>query len=144
MKKILLLIILLLGTGCSFFDPNFLEPNVNTLEDAQAFIGVPLPTDATDIHYEVGGFTDIFVRLRFTAPADAAIAYLMQIGIALTPALETNATSAGSGPDWWQPERSEARAVGKLDNFEHNRFYNVTVDQTNPTEWIVYLWANSM
>ncbi|MBC8170092.1 MAG: hypothetical protein H7X77_00400, partial [Anaerolineae bacterium] len=66
-----LLVLMCLITGC-----DFLEPDVATVADIEAFIGVDLPADATNVYYEVGGFQDTIIWLRFDTSPASRVAYV--------------------------------------------------------------------
>ena len=139
MRISILLISLLLSTGCALFSQGFLEPEVQSLADVEAFIGADLPPGAMNVQYEIQGFTDLSIQLRFGAPPDEISAFLGELALELTPGTEPLATASSNDLVWWQPETAQKYAQGQLDNYNVNRFYKAIVDQSDPARWIVYL-----
>jgi hypothetical protein len=138
--RLLMLLIALVLSACGLLDGDFLETNMETVQQVEDFIGQPLPPSSTDIHYQVQGFTDIFIRLRFTAPAPDAQAFLNGLGLTdLSVRAEAADFFPAGAPGWWQPIPTAAPLVGELDRRDANRFYEVVVDQTARDAWTVYL-----
>ncbi len=138
-----LLLILLTATSCRLLDTDLLAPSVQSLPQVEDFVSAPLPTDATAIQFAVKGFTDLLIQLRFTAPANEVTTFLDTLGIALTPGTTPRPTPPPTDPSWWTPSTAQSYAEGALDDDDHNRFYRVIVDQSDPAQWIVYLQVSS-
>lgn len=133
----LMILAVLLLSGCGLLDG--LDPGIDTVEQVEGFIGEPLPDSAADVQFEVLGFNDLFLRLRFTAPAADVEQFMEALGItALTEGDNTNFFQA-SDLAWWQPQTSTAPLRGEVDRREVNRFYRALVDQTAGEMWTVYL-----
>ncbi len=143
MKLLSLLLILFTATSCRLLDMDFLTPDVQTLAQVEDFVGAPLPTGATEVQFEVKGFTDLLIQLRFTAPAAEVTTFLDRLGITLRPGVTPLPTPPSTDPSWWSPSTAQSYAEGALDNADGNRFYHAIVDQSDPALWIVYLQVSS-
>lgn len=143
MKFLSLLLILLTATSCRLLDMDFLASSVQTLPQVEDFVGAPLPTDATEVEFNVKGFTDLLIQLRFSASAEEVTSFLDTLDIALTPGATPLPTAPPTDPSWWMPNTAQSYAEGSLDNVDHNRFYQVIVDQSDAAQWIVYLQVSS-
>lgn len=140
MRLLLLLLAASILSACGLLDGKFLDPDVNSIEQVEAFIGQPLPAAASQVRYEVQGFTDTFVRLRFTAPAADAERFLEQIGMtSLEAGGDPTRFYLDSSLDWWQPGNTRTFVTGEADRQPINRYYRVLVDQTVGERWMVYL-----
>ncbi len=141
-----MLTMLAILTGCGLFS---LESETQTLEQVESFTGAELPTEATGIYHEVGGFQDTIIWLRFDAAPDAVEAYLTALGF------EEPLTDGGAGsflPNapktvrWWVDLDAVEAGTGDFigaaySNLEANRFFQVLVDASDAELWRVYLIA---
>jgi hypothetical protein len=141
MRFIVLVLAALLFSGCGV---EFLDNGINTVQQVEAFIGQTLPTSATEVQFEAQGFTDTFIRLRFSAPSAEVEQFLDGLGItSLDGAVDAASFFQESSLTWWQPQDAAAYVSGALARAEVNRFYRVLVDQAADDVWTVYLVAFS-
>jgi hypothetical protein len=131
-----LLMLLSLLTGC-----DLLESDVATVADIEAFIGVDLPADATNLYYEVGGFQDTIIWLRFDTSPESRAAYLDALGFdePLTEANRPLMSPAGDDLPWWDVETVVGGVGGSYDNFDANLHFQILVSPIDTTHERVYL-----
>jgi hypothetical protein len=130
-------------SGCDFIT---LESNVRTIEQIEAFTGADLPADAQDVHYEVGGFQDTIIWLRFDASPNAVQQYLNELGFSepLNSEVVSIQPDAPETADWWITEdlfENSDLIGGNSSNFDTNLHFQGLVDPTNPEQWRLYLIA---
>ncbi|HEX2623182.1 MAG TPA: hypothetical protein VHL11_23640 [Phototrophicaceae bacterium] len=134
---LLVMMCLATTTGC-----DFLNPDVATVSDVETFIGVDFPADATDLHFEVGGFQDAIVWLRFDTTPESRSAYVAALGFD-EPLTEVNRPSMDSASSetlpWWNVEEVEPGMGGSYDNFNANLHFQILVDPIDSTHERVYL-----
>jgi hypothetical protein len=134
---------LALLSGCDFIS---LESDIQSLEQIEAFTGADLPADADDLHYEVGGFQDTIIWLRFDASPDSAQQYLDDLGFD-EPLTAENVSLQPDAPetaDWWITDDALANPAvmaARHSNFEANLHFQAVVDPSEPDVWRVYLVA---
>jgi hypothetical protein len=117
------------------------------VQEAQGFIGAPLPAGAADVQFTTRNTYTRILWLRFNMPADADMtAFLTQMGI-------TDALKAGFTPfpapnpqeasiPWWQP--------GASTNFNGlywntgSKIIEMLVDKTDSKKFTIFLRAYSL
>jgi hypothetical protein len=137
------MMILGLLPGCDFLS---LENEIQTVGQIEAFTGAFLPADATNVYYEVGGFQDTIIWMRFDAMPDSVQQYLSDLGF--DPLLTVEAISiqpnAPETATWWITEdllASPDVKAGSSSDFKANLHFQALVDQSDPELWRLYLVA---
>lgn len=117
------------------------------LVDAEAFLGVPLPASAADVHFTTQAEKTRIVWLRFVVPARADLdEFLAQLGLAdalrqdFTPFPAPNVQEASIA--WWQPA-SVAAASGVYAN-RGDRVIEILLDEGALPGVTVYLRAYAL
>ncbi len=140
----LVTVMLIIGIVAGLWVTNVFGWRVWRVQEAQGFIGAPLPTGATDIQFTTRNQYTRIIWLRFSLPVDANLsAFLTQMGI--TTPLKTGFTPfPAANPQeaaitWWQPGASTTYS-GVYWN-AGSKTIEMLVDKTDADKQVVYLRA---
>lgn len=132
-----LLMMLSLLTGC-----DILKSDVATIADIEAFIGVDLPADADNVYYEVGGFQDTIIWLRFDTSPESRAAYVDALGFA-EPLSEASRPfmkpAADESLPWWDVDTVEDGIGASYSNFAANLHFQILVSPIDAAHERVYV-----
>ena len=135
LQMVLILLVALLLSHCQSADriDSFSQP------DAEQFIGVELPHDASDVKVASESGIDRIVYLRFHLPPqllDQLLASL-QFDTPLKPSFMPFTFEAQPDLDWWL--RNEPISFSGGSKYTEEKVFEIVVDQTDQQLYIIYL-----
>lgn len=116
-----------------------------SLSEVEAFIGIELPSDASDIHNITHAGIDRILWLKFKTSEGNALQFVRQTVLSGIPQVEANKPILFNSinVDWWDftPESPYLRI--EESNWERNRYYKIALVETENNHVIVYLQVHN-
>lgn len=132
--------------GCDLFNPLGGRSDYS-VSDAAAFLGVPFPANAADIHVYSEAGIDRIVYVRFNLPVGEVAGYVAALGLApaevgVAPFPRT-LDAPRAAASWWTPGRATQYqgTRGSQPADAPKKVIEVLVDTSDPAVAVVYIRA---